>query len=197
MSRRRGGRAANIPRFFVVQASSLCRQNVRLRLAIQIRRDISTPMIIETASIKDASAILALQRLAYQSEADLYQDPQIQPLTQSLAEVKAEFANQIILKGRVDRQIVASVRGRLQAETCFVSKLIVHPDWQNRGLGSQLMLEVERRFPEAKRFEICTGYRSARNLHLYNKLGYKEFRRQPIHNRLTMAFMEKQNPVPD
>ena len=41
-------------------------------------------MMIETAGREDAEVILQIQRLAYQSEAVLYQDWNIPPLTESL-----------------------------------------------------------------------------------------------------------------
>lgn len=148
-------------------------------------------MIVETASLQDAPAILELQKLAYQSEAALYQDPTIQPLLQNLEEIEAEFVNHTFLKGLIAGTIVASVRAYLRNETCFIGKLIVHPTQQNQGLGTRMMDKIEQLFPEAKRFELFTGYKSERNLHLYTKLGYREFQRQQIHERLTFVFLEK------
>jgi hypothetical protein len=55
-----------------------------------------------------------------------------------------------------------------------------------------LLAGIEATFPAAKRFELATGHRSERNLHLYAKLGYREFRREKISPRLTMVFLEKQ-----
>ena len=48
-------------------------------------------MSIEQAMIDDAQEILALQKLAYQSEAEIYNDFTIPPLHQTLDEIKAEF----------------------------------------------------------------------------------------------------------
>jgi predicted NUDIX family phosphoesterase len=48
-------------------------------------------MKIERALIEDAPAILALQKLAYQSEARIHNDYSIQPLTQTLDELGSEF----------------------------------------------------------------------------------------------------------
>ena len=53
------------------------------------------------------------------------------------------------------------------------------------------MAEIESAFPKARRFELFTGHRSERNLHLYEKLGYREFKRVPATEDLTMVFMEK------
>jgi hypothetical protein len=56
-------------------------------------------MDIGTAIIEDAEAILALQRLAYQSEAVIYDDFTLPPLTESLEDLKARFHDRRFLKG--------------------------------------------------------------------------------------------------
>jgi len=54
--------------------------------------------IITSAKIEDAEAILSLQKRAYESEAKLYNDWGIPPLTQSLDSLKAEIlAGNILL----------------------------------------------------------------------------------------------------
>ena len=148
-------------------------------------------MIIKPAELTDAEEILALQKLAYLSEAAIYDEYSIPPLTQSLEETQAEFGNRLILKATIEGRIIGSVRAHLEAGTCFVGKLIVHPDFQNRGIGSQLLHEIERCFPAAERYELFTGHKSERNLYLYQKLGYKPFRSQKITGRLTLVFLEK------
>lgn len=149
-------------------------------------------MIIEQAKIEDAEEILKLQKLAYLSEAEIYDDYTIPPLTQTLEEIRDDFKRQFFLKATVDEQIIGSVRARLEDETCFIGRLIVHPRYQNRGIGTKLMHEIEGRFGEAKRFELFTGHRSERNLHLYKKLGYRFFRAEPITENLKLVYLEKQ-----
>jgi phosphoribosylanthranilate isomerase/ribosomal protein S18 acetylase RimI-like enzyme len=146
---------------------------------------------IEPARREDAAEILSLQKSAYRSEAELYRDFSIPPLKQTLAEIEAEFATQRILKAASGGRIIGSVRGELRGGTCHIGKLIVHPEWQNRGIGSRLLCAIEERFPEAERFELFTGDRSVRNLHLYRKMGYTECRRQPLSDRIALVYLEK------
>lgn len=148
-------------------------------------------MFISHASIEDAEAILNLQKIAYQSEAQVYDDFSISPLTQSIEEIKSDFATKIFLKAMVGDVIVGSVRGHQVNDTCYVERLIAHPAFQGQGLGTALMSRIESVFPEAKRFELFTGHRSKRNIHLYQKLGYHEFRREKATESLTFIFMEK------
>jgi hypothetical protein len=72
---------------------------------------------ITTATLEDAPAILSLQRLAYESEARLYQDWTIPALTQSLESLQQEFASHTILKAMRDGQLVGTVRAQLREQT--------------------------------------------------------------------------------
>jgi ribosomal protein S18 acetylase RimI-like enzyme len=152
-------------------------------------------MIVERATVKDAAEILTLQKLAYRDEAAIYNDYSIPPLIQTLEELETDFDRQLFLKATDAGRILASVRAHIEHGTCFIGRLIVHPDVQNQGIGSRLMREIEERFPQASRFELFTGDRSARNLHLYRKLGYRPCRTQQLTDRLTLVFLEKAGNV--
>ncbi len=128
---------------------------------------------IERAEVEDAPAILALQKLAYQSEAAIYNNYAIAPLTQTLKELEADFEKQVVLKAVVDGRIIGSVRGYLENGACFIGRVIVQPEFQNRGIGSLLMAQIEGCFSQAKAYELFTGEKSERNLHFYQKLGYR------------------------
>ncbi|CAG0926426.1 amino-acid N-acetyltransferase [Thermoflexales bacterium] len=152
-------------------------------------------VLIQPASLADASAILDLQRRAYQSEAALYDDDTIAPLTQTLAELEADFQQQFYLKAVLDGTIVGAVRGYERDGTCFIGRLIVHPDCQNRGLGTQLLRALEAHFPTVQRYELFTGTGSARNLHLYQKQGYRLFRTARLTDKVTLVYLEKTKRV--
>ena len=154
-------------------------------------RDRNVEMVIEQGSIEDAAEILDLQKLAYQSEAEIYNDFSLPPMTQTLEQIQTDFENQLFLKASIEGRIVGSVRGRLDNETCHIGRLIVHPEFQNRGIGGRLMKEIEDRFSQAARFELFTGHLSERNLRFYGKLGYKEFSAKKITDNLTLVFLEK------
>lgn len=151
-------------------------------------------VIIQPAQPDDAAEILALQKLAYQSEAAIYSDFSIPPLTQTLDEMRADLALQTCLKATVEGHIVGSVRAYAVEGTCFVGRLIVHPAFQDRGIGTQLMHEVECAFPRVARFELFTGHRSERNLYLYRKLGYQPFKQERVSDALNIVYLEKLQP---
>ena len=142
------------------------------------------------ADPEDAPEILALQKLAYQAQALIYNNFQIPPLKQTLQQLTAQFKDHLILKVLNNDQIIASVRAICKDDTCHIARLIVHPDFQNRGIGTTLLKEIETRCP-APRYELFTGEKSKRNLHLYKKQGYKKFRSQKQTKNLTIIFLQK------
>jgi ribosomal protein S18 acetylase RimI-like enzyme len=149
---------------------------------------------IEEAVCADAEEILALQRRAYQSEAAIYDDYSLPPLLETLEEIRSRFGDHLFLKAVMEGRIVGSVRAREGDRVCHVSRLIVSPEIQNRRLGTRLMREVEARFPGARRFELFTGHKSERNLHLYRKLGYRIWKTEFVHERLDLVYLAKTLP---
>ncbi len=148
-------------------------------------------MIIKTAEKTDLQQILDLQYLAYQSEARLFNDPNIPPLKQTLDEVLSEYQKGIILKA-VDENsvIIGSVRGYCENGTAYIGKLMVHPELQGKGLGTKLLLEMEKQYPN-HRYELFTSSRSTRNIALYERLGYKIFNEEQITDELKLVYLEK------
>jgi ribosomal protein S18 acetylase RimI-like enzyme len=147
--------------------------------------------MIERATVADAEEILSLQKLAYRSEAEIYNDFNIPPLLQTPEEIKKDFENQTFLKATLDGKIRGSVRAFIKEGTCYIGRLIVHPDFQNQGLGTELMKKIEEVFKGARRFELFTGHKSEKNLYLYQKLGYKIFKKVKAHGRLNIVYLEK------
>jgi ribosomal protein S18 acetylase RimI-like enzyme len=143
------------------------------------------------AELADAKEILRLQKIAYQSEAEIYNDFSISPLTQTLEGIEADFKNQVFFKAVFENRIIGSVRAFSKEGTCFIGRLIVHPDFQRQGIGMLLVNEVERSFRESKRFELFTGHKSERNIRFYEKLGYQLFRTETVTQDLNLLFMEK------
>lgn len=148
-------------------------------------------LIISEAAIADARDILDLQKLAYQSEAEIYNDFSIAPLTQTLEELRGDFNNKVFLKSVMHGKIVGSVRAYMEEDTCHIGRLIVHPNYQNYGLGRKLMHKIEARFPQARRFEAFTGHKSRRNIYFHQRLGYKIFKREQVSELRDRVFMEK------
>jgi ribosomal protein S18 acetylase RimI-like enzyme len=144
------------------------------------------------ATIADAPEILCLQKLSYLSEAKIYNDYTIPPLTQTLGELEVEFERKCILKAVQDSRIVGSVNGFSKEDRCFIGRLMVHPEYQGRGIGSMLMEAIENRFADVCSWELFTGELSVRNIRLYERLGYSVIGREKfVGSRFSVVTMIK------
>lgn len=159
-------------------------------MAVKLRYD-NTNIYIIKADKGDLSEILDLQYLAYQSEARLFDNEDIPPLNQTLADVENEYQRGIILKAiDDDKTIIGSVRAFCDNGTVYIGKLMVHPSKQGHGIGTQLLLEMEKQYPK-QRYELFTSTRSEKNIVLYKKLGYKIFDEKQVTEELRFVYMEK------
>lgn len=143
------------------------------------------------ASIGDAEAILALQKRAYESEARLYDDWTIPPLTQTLASLREDLKNTCVLKYVQEGVIVGSVRGRIENGACQIGRLVVEPQRQGEGIGTTLLQAIEALFPDVDRFELFTGSKSERNIQLYRRCGFEITEAKHISPAVTLVFMVK------
>lgn len=146
---------------------------------------------IKKAEKKDLKEILALQYLAYQSEAKLFGSMDIPPLKQTIEEAFDEYEKGTVLKA-VDGAgtIIGSVRAYRENETVYIGKLMAHPSMQNQGLGTKLLLAMEQEYPN-QRYELFTSTKSISNIRLYEKLGYKKYKEEAVSEELQFVYLEK------
>ncbi|MGN9839363.1 GNAT family N-acetyltransferase [Nonomuraea sp. H19] len=149
-------------------------------------------MTIERAVAADAGEILTVQRAAYVSEAQLYGDPYIPPLVESLEQLRKAIETGVVLKALDGGRIVGAVRGQLSGTTCLVGRLVVAPDRQGQGLGTALLAALHEQVPEATAFDLFTGHLSEGNLRLYRRLGYRATRRERMDDHLTLIHLRRQ-----
>ncbi len=147
-------------------------------------------MRIQKANVNDAEEILCLQKLAYKSEAKLHGDFQIPPLVETLEELRDKFQTHVFLKATFEGKIIGSVRVFQKDNTGYIGRLMVHPDFQNRGIATKLLLEIEKSF-SCVRFELFTGSKSIKAIFLYEKLGYVPFKEETPSDYVTLVFLEK------
>ncbi|MGW7352637.1 GNAT family N-acetyltransferase [Streptomyces phytohabitans] len=152
---------------------------------------------ISTAVEDDAEQILKLQYLCYQSEAELYGDYRIEPLTQTLEQLRAELATGYVVVARLGDEVIGSVRASVDADsTARISKLCVHPRMRRHGLGGRLLARIEERLlaeRAATRYRLFTGHRSEVSLRLYRKNGYAPVGTAlDAGDRITVVTMEKE-----
>jgi GNAT superfamily N-acetyltransferase len=147
---------------------------------------------IGPADIADLEEILALQKTAFLTQAEIYDDYSIPPLVQTLEETINEAGRWLILKAEKDGVIIGSVRGYQDNGTCYVGKLMVLHAYRNQGIGTRLLNAIETAFPGC-RYELFTGSLSADNLRLYESLGYRRFKEERAGANMVLVYLEKKD----
>ena len=154
---------------------------------------LKTNIKYEIASIDDAEKILGIQKTAFLGQARIYNNYQLQPLTQSVESIKNEFSGKTFLKALLNDQIIASARFEEIDDYVTIDRLVVQPEYQNQGIGTALLNEIELRTPNAVAFQLFTGNKSDRNIYLYKKLGYKIVKEEYTGEGIELLHMEKEN----
>ena len=149
--------------------------------------------------VEDAGEVLTLQRAAYVTEAQLYDDARLPALTQSLDDLRGELQQGLAFKATLaSDRVVGAVRARSDNGTLHVGRLTVAPDQQGKGIGSALLQRVERDAPAGiKKCALFTGHLRSANLRLYGRHGYLEVRRQALHPGVILVHLEKAVRVAD
>jgi ribosomal protein S18 acetylase RimI-like enzyme len=155
-------------------------------------------LVITRAVKEDLPIIFDIQRQTFLEVAEFFHLKSMPQIEQTLENLTAEFRYYTFLKASIAKTIVGSVRAYNKDNTCFISKLIVLPDYQNNGIGKALMNEIENQFKNiVNRYELFTGSRDQRNQHLYNQLGYKSFKTEKLNDEISFVYMEKSSHQSD
>lgn len=139
--------------------------------------------------------MLTVQRTAYLSEAQRYGNPFLPPLTQTLPEIVADVRAGRRLVALRGRRVVGSVRGEEEVGVLHIGRLSVAPDQQGVGIGTLLLRAVEAlASSHVTTCALFTGADSEDNLRLYERLGYRQVRHEPLPQGPGLVHLEKFRP---
>jgi ech hydrogenase subunit C len=150
-------------------------------------------LTIIRAELSDASEILNIQKLAFQSEAEIYNDFSMSPLRQTLEDIQSDFQNRTFFKAVMNNTIVGIARSRMEGTICHIGRLAVSPVYQNMGIGKKLLHAVENHFNAAESFQIYTSHQSKRNIYLFERQGYAWFKKERVSELRERMHFEKKN----
>jgi ribosomal protein S18 acetylase RimI-like enzyme len=156
-----------------------------------------TAVVIAVAGEQHAGEVLTVQRAAYVTEAQRYGDPFLPPLTQSLGELVQDVRAGRRLVALRGHRVVGAIRGEECHGLLHVGRLAVAPDQQGAGIGTGLLLAVETLAgPAVTAFALFTGADSEANLRLYQGLGYRQVRHEPLPHGSGLTHLEKPRRSP-
>jgi GNAT superfamily N-acetyltransferase len=169
----------------------------------------ATPAVrIRPATPSDAGEVLTLQRAAFVAEAQLYGQPDIQPLRDTADDVRRAIADprtRVVVAEAVDDlegrsgRLLGSARLIVDpgGTAAVVGRIVVAPDVQGRGLGSLLVQAVHDLAAElgVHRFELWTGGSSQANLAFYRRHGYVDRETRQDDRGITLQVMRREVPA--
>lgn len=138
----------------------------------------------------NAGELLTLQRAAYVSEAQIYSDPLLPALVQTLDDLRQELTGGVAWGIRENRRLVAAIRSRVDGDLVHIGRITVAPDRQGLGFGTALLRHAESS-SGAGRSELFTGHLSVANLRLYEREGYAEVRRERMSDAVELVYLQK------
>jgi len=129
---------------------------------------------ITDARPEDGPELLVLQRCCWVQEAVLNNTLDIPALHETLEDLRDWTKTWSVWTLRDGHRLIGAVRARLDGDRWELGRLMVAPDFAGRGLGRRLLAHAEAQAPaEARRFVLFTGARSARNITMYQRAGYR------------------------
>lgn len=151
---------------------------------------------IERAHPADAGEILTVQRAAYVADAQLYGDPFLAPLVESLAQIENAIARAdgdgFVLKACLGARIVGAVRARCAGRVGSASRLAVVPDLQGCGIEAALVTATEAALGGGvQTLVLSVGERSVDTLRDLRRLGYTETHRERLAPHLGLVHLRK------
>jgi len=148
-------------------------------------------MKIEIATIEDVPELMDLQKIAFTQVAQEVNWPEIPNLHESLEHAVEDFPHYTTLKMINDEGcIVGSIRGNVENDSLYIGRLMVLPQYQGHGYGSELIRRIEAELPHSRAW-LNTCEQLLGNVRLYSRHGYIPFDHERINDCLTRVFMEK------
>ena len=134
---------------------------------------------IRRATERDFAEILGIQAEAFAQYEGIYE---VTAWTkENLENIRLNAADKVILVAEWGGRVVGSVRFGIAGGVCIIRLLCVKPQYQGRGIGKALMLEIEQQVTSAHKLYVCTMLRTPRNIDLFLKLGYRPEALLPDH----------------
>jgi len=131
-------------------------------------------LAFEPATPADAQTLIDIQIRAFHEDAKIYPNveiggpPHYDSVEVMLNDIEKHHCHKIVLDGTIIGGLIIMNRGEGHYHLHIIH---IHPNYHNRGIGSQAMTFMEATYP-ATLWSLDTPAYATRNHHFYHKLGY-------------------------
>jgi GNAT superfamily N-acetyltransferase len=130
-------------------------------------------ILFKQAMLEDANELVKLKIEAFKEDVLLYgsgpSGHDSLDIQRNL--IKNELCYKILNRNKVIGGFVIFNRGNNHFR---LGNIFIHPDYQNKGIGTLAIKFIEKEFNYVKKWSLDTPYLSYRNHHFYEKMGYKK-----------------------
>ncbi len=149
--------------------------------------------VIIPAEEKDATDLRNICIKAFEEDKKLYgtMPPNMEKVTWHRQNIESGLYYKIIEEGKIvgGIKLFNSGNGHMRLGTIYID-----PDYQNKHIGTEAITIIEREFPDINKWSLDTPYKSYRNHHFYEKLGYKKIAEEhPEQNKEFTLFIYEKN----
>jgi GNAT superfamily N-acetyltransferase len=150
---------------------------------------------IKRAQNEDASVIIKVKINAFSEEVALYGSgpPGYDCIEEQIKAIQYGNCCKILDNEKIIGGISAYDKG---AGHYRIGSIFVDLNYQNQGIGSLAMQFIQNEFPQVQKWSLDTPYKSFRNHHFYEKLGFikiGETEPEPERNEFYLFLYEKYN----
>lgn len=136
-----------------------------------------------------------LQRKGFKETLKKYRDYKTSPATEGFISFYRKFTKQSVDNYWVmhNDKIAGALCVVTKSDCLWIGRFYILPEYRSKGIGQQALLLSENLYPNAKRWQLDTIFEEKNNIHLYQKLGYKEYgERKIVNKKMTLIQFEKE-----
>ncbi|GAK50208.1 hypothetical protein CLOSPO_02774 [Candidatus Moduliflexus flocculans] len=147
-------------------------------------------VFIERACLEDANALITVQNVAFYDDFIAYGE--CPAYNESFNAMRDHIITKIVYKIIAQDQIIGDIIIRPIGEGRYYIRVIsIKPEYQGKGIGKKAMQFIESEITDAKEWELITPFKSYRNHHFYEKLGFQKIDQYKHSDVLTMFVYKK------
>ncbi|WP_010093141.1 GNAT family N-acetyltransferase [Ornithinibacillus scapharcae] len=149
-------------------------------------------MWITRSKTDEAERLLAIQQEAFACDLRKYEDYDTSPVNEPIDRLRTKINTFYHYTIWQDSNIIGGIDIRDLGNGKYrLNRIFLLQEYQNKGLGTQIINRVESEFPQAVEWYLDTPHLNNRNRHFYEKLGYQQIGEHRLSDKLILIDYKK------